>query len=173
VALFFGYVDCAICTRQRVSWGHISGIQEVFMTYTFTRHDIDDDAVALKLVDHGIGEYNDAAEPRLADVRHLSCFARDAQGRAVAGAVGRTWGNNVELQQIWLPESERKHGLGSALLREFEAAALARHCRFAYLETWTFQAREFYEKSGYKVVLEISGFADSLSKFTMTKQLVR
>jgi GNAT superfamily N-acetyltransferase len=156
-----------------VSWGQIFGIQEVFVIYTFTRHETDDDAVALKLVDDGIGDYNDAAEPRLADVRHLSCFARDASGHAIAGAVGRTWGENAELQQIWLPDSLRKHGLGSNLLSEFEAAARQRGCKLVYLETWSFQARGFYEKNGYRVVLEISGFADSLSKFTMTKQLVR
>jgi ribosomal protein S18 acetylase RimI-like enzyme len=141
------------------------------MTYTFTRHDIDDDAAALKLVDDGIGEYNDAAEPRLANVRHLSCFARDAGGRAVAGAVGRTWGDNAELQQIWLPDSQRKHGLGSKLLSAFETAARERGCKLIYLETWSFQARGFYEKNGYRVALEIAGYADRLAKYTMMKTL--
>jgi ribosomal protein S18 acetylase RimI-like enzyme len=141
------------------------------MNYIISRHNNADDHAALKLVDDGIGEYNDAAEPRLSDVRHLSCFARDARGQAVAGAVGRAWGTNVELQQIWLPESLRKSGLGTQLLREFEAAARDRGCTFAYLETWTFQARGFYEKNGYTVALEISGYAPRLSKFTMTKHL--
>lgn len=141
------------------------------MSYTITRHDDASDSSALKVVDDGIGEYNENAEPRLSEVRHLSCFARDANGRAVAGAVGRTWGKNVELQQIWLPESLRKSGLGTQLLREFEAAARDRGCTFAYLETWTFQARGFYEKNGYSVALEIDGYATGLSKFTMTKRL--
>jgi hypothetical protein len=88
------------------------------MNYIISRHNDADDHAALKLVDDAIGEYNDAAEPRLSDVRHLSCFARDARGQAVAGAVGRTWGTNVELQQIWLPESLRKSGLGTRFLRE-------------------------------------------------------
>jgi GNAT superfamily N-acetyltransferase len=142
-----------------------------FMNYKITVHETSDDRVALDLVDDGIGEYNDAAEPRLSDVRPLACFAREDSGRAVGGAVGRTWGNNVELQQLWLPEALRKHGLGSELLRAFETAARNRGCTLAYLETWSFQAREFYEKQGYQVVLDISGFAPHLSKFTMTKSL--
>jgi GNAT superfamily N-acetyltransferase len=143
------------------------------MDYTITRHDSPDDKAALALVDDGIGDYNDAAEPRLAQVRHLSCFARDGQGHVLGGAVGRTWGNNAELQQIWLPTSLRGRDLGTVLLREFEQAAIARGCVLIYLETWSFQARTFYEKNGYEVALEISGYADSLSKFTMMKTLVR
>ncbi len=141
------------------------------MNYIFTRHDLPDDQSALLLVDDGIGKYNEAAEPRLNDVRHLSCFARDANGVAIAGAVGRTWGQNAELQQIWLPEPMRKQGLGGALLREFENAARARTCTLIYLETWTFQARGFYEKQGYSVALEIAGYAPGLAKFTMIKRL--
>jgi GNAT superfamily N-acetyltransferase len=143
------------------------------MNYTFTSHDRADDPLALSLVDDGIGEFNDAAEPRLAQVRHLSRFARDERGQAIAGAVGRTWGENVELQQIWMPETLRRTGLGTELLTVFENAARDRGCRLAYLETWTFQARGFYEKNGYRVVFEISGFAPELSKFTMTKRLIQ
>lgn len=141
------------------------------MNFSLTRHDKPTDDAALTLVDHGIGDYNDAAEPRLGDVRHLSCFARNPSGDAVAGAVGRTWGANAELLQIWLPEPMRSHGLGRTLLLDFEDAARERGCELVYLETWTFQARGFYEKCGYRVVLEINGYAPGLSKFTMTKHL--
>jgi GNAT superfamily N-acetyltransferase len=139
--------------------------------YIITRHDEPNDKEALTLVDDGIGDYNDHAEPRLSEVRHLSCFARDVEGKAVAGAVGRTWGTNVELQQIWLSDALRKTGLGTRLLLAFEDAARDRGCTLAYLETWTFQARGFYEKNGYSVKLEITGYAPNLSKFTMTKRL--
>jgi ribosomal protein S18 acetylase RimI-like enzyme len=141
------------------------------MGYTITQHNDTSDAGALKLVDDGIGEHNDAAEPRLADVRHLSCITRDAQGRAIAGAVGRTWGANAELQQIWVPEALRNQGAGRDLLSAFEAASRSRGCNLIYLETWSFQARGFYEKCGYRVALEIAGYAPGLSKFTMTKHL--
>lgn len=141
------------------------------MNHHITRHDTPDDPSSLKLVDDGIGDYNEAVEPRLAEVRHPSCFARDAAERVVGGAVGRTWGNNAELQQIWLPASLRSHQLGSKLLLEFEAGAIARGCNLLYLETWSFQARGFYEKRGFEVACEISGYAAGVSKFTMTKSL--
>jgi GNAT superfamily N-acetyltransferase len=141
------------------------------MNYTITRHDRADDSEALKLVDDGIGDYNESAAPELANVCHLSVFARDASGHAVAGAVGRTWGTNAELQQIWMPETLRKQRIGQRLLAAFEHAAKARGCALIYLETWSFQARGFYEKCGYSVALEISGYAPGYAKFTMTKQL--
>lgn len=141
------------------------------MSYRITSHEDATDKAALDLIDSGIGEYNDTAEPRLGDVRHLSCIARDDAGHAIGGAVGRTWGENAELQQLWLPEALRKQDLGRALLNAFEDGARARGCRLIYLETWTFQARPFYEKCGYAIALELSGYAPGLSKFTMTKRL--
>jgi ribosomal protein S18 acetylase RimI-like enzyme len=151
--------------------GALFSISRTSMSYRITRDDTADDKAALDLIDSGIGDYNDDAEPRLADVQHLSCIARDAAGSVIGGAVGRTWGDNAELQQIWLPESQRKSGLGRRILSEFESAARNRGCNLVYLETWTFQARGFYEKNGYHVALEIVGYAPGLSKFTMMKRL--
>jgi GNAT superfamily N-acetyltransferase len=121
-------------------------------------------------VDSGLGESNQAAAPQLADVRALAAFVRDAGGGVVGGAIGRTWGECCELQQLWVRPDLRGSGLGSALMRRFEAGAAARGCTTYYLETWSFQARPFYERFGYTVAHELGGFAPGMAKFLMVRR---
>src|SRR5512137_3059257 len=109
---------------------------------TFTVHDeVPPDAG--RIVDDGLGAANAAAAP-LQDVRPLSCFARSAAGQVVGGVVGRTWGSCCELQQVWVEPAHRRAGIGTSLVREFERHAEARGCRTFYLETFSFQAPDFY-----------------------------
>jgi GNAT superfamily N-acetyltransferase len=121
-------------------------------------------------VDQGLGEANLAAEPRLADVQALAVGAWRAD-RPVGGAIGRTWGECAELQQLWVQPELRRRGIGARLLRDFQQAAAARGARRIYLDTFSFQAPAFYAGQGWRVVLEIAGFADGIRKFTMLKDL--
>ena len=57
-------------------------------------------------------------------------------------------------------------GIGSQLVRRFEEAAAARGCRVFYLDTFSFQARPFYERLGYEARLEIRGFGPGIAKYT-------
>lgn len=125
---------------------------------------------AARVVDHGLGEANEAAAPQLADVQPLAAFAYDAEGAVIGGAVGRTWGACCELQQLWVRPELRGSGLGSALMRRFEAGAAARGCTTFYLETWSFQARPFYERFGYAVEHELGGFAPGMAKYVMLRR---
>ncbi|MFO1217179.1 MAG: GNAT family N-acetyltransferase [Burkholderiaceae bacterium] len=136
---------------------------------TITEHD-DPPAADAAVVDEGIGESNAAAAP-LHDVRPLGCFARDASGAAVGGAVGRTWGECAELQQLWVAPSCRGRGIGRALVLRFEQQAVARGCRRCYLETFSFQAPALYRALGYVQQMQIEGFAPGIVKTAMVKEL--
>lgn len=121
------------------------------------------------VVDAGLDAFNTAATP-LADVRSVACFARLSSGEIVGGAVGRTWGRCCEIRQLWVADPHRGRGLGTSLMRALEARAAGRGCRTFYLETWTFQARAFYEALGYGVRLAIGGHAPGIAKFVMMRE---
>ena len=102
------------------------------------------------IVDAGLGHANDAAAP-LDEVRRLSCFARDDAGAVIGGAVGRTWGECCELQQLWVDAGWRRRGIATQLLRLFEQRAVERGCATFYLaRPFSFQAPAFYRKFGYQ-----------------------
>ena len=135
---------------------------------TFTVHDDvpRDDGRA---VDAGLGESNAAAAP-LHEVRPLSCFARTAAGQLVGGVVGRTWGSCCEVRQLWVEPAHRRAGIGTSLVRELERHAEARGCRTFYLETFSFQAPDFYRALGYRAELVIDGYAPDIRKYTMIRR---
>lgn len=124
----------------------------------------------MAVVDQGLGDANVAAAP-LHDVRPLGCFARDAVGAVIGGAVGRTWGECAELQQLWVEPSHRGCGLATALVRRFEQQALARGCKRCYLDTFSFQAPGLYRSLGYAPQMQIQGFAPGVVKYTMLREL--
>jgi ribosomal protein S18 acetylase RimI-like enzyme len=124
--------------------------------------------VSLVAIDRGLDEYNFSVAP-LAEVEQLASLATDASGRTVGGAVGRTWGRCCELLQLWVEPDHRLSGVGSRLLREFEAHAARRGCDVYYLTTLSFQAPGFYRKHGYASVAEISGYPNGITKHLMRK----
>jgi GNAT superfamily N-acetyltransferase len=123
-------------------------------------------------IDAGLTEANAAAAP-LHEVRHLACAARDAEGEWIGGAIGRTWGECCELQQIWVAPAQRGRGVARQLLRRFEAAAQARGCKLLYLETFSFQAPGFYRREGYTTLNEIAGFGHGIVKYLLMRRLPR
>src|SRR6267142_3922961 len=119
-----------------------------------------------RLVDDGLGAANDQAAP-LHEVRPLSCFARLESGRVIGGAVGRTWGRCGELQQLWVDSAHRRKGIGTRLVKEFEARAQARGCRIFYLETFNFQTPQLYRALGYEVRYEHTVYPYGIVKYIM------
>jgi GNAT superfamily N-acetyltransferase len=90
------------------------------------------------------------------DVAPLGVAARDASGALAGGVVGHTtWAATGEgwlyVELLWVAETHRGLGVGSRLLAAAEAEAARRGCRHAYLSTFGFQARPFYERHGYAV----------------------
>ena len=121
-----------------------------------------------RAIDQGLDDSNAAAAP-LHEVRPLHCVARSADGTLIGGAKGRTWGQCCELRQLWVHPAHRLKGIGTRLLRKFEEAAAARGCSVFYLDTFSFQARPFYERLGYEARLEIRGFGPGIAKYIMVR----
>ena len=90
-------------------------------------------------------------EPDNLRARPLAVYAYQ-DGRLIGGCTGSTedlwrW---LTIDLMWVDDAARGRGLGSELLRAAEADALRRGCRWAKLNTWDFQAPEFYERCGYQ-----------------------
>jgi GNAT superfamily N-acetyltransferase len=125
-----------------------------------------------------IKAFNDAmSEPhRLArsegGVRPLHILLRDGNGNLTGGLIADTYWQWLDLDDFWLVESVRGQGIGRSMLQAAEQEAVARGCRFAKLETFSFQARGFYEKCGYRVVGQLQNYPPGQSFFWMQKDLI-
>lgn len=67
---------------------------------------------------------------------------------SIHGASAYDW---LIVELVFVPEQMRGQGVGSSLLARAEEAAHARGCVGVWLDTFSFQARGFYERLGYAV----------------------
>ncbi|MFJ3232494.1 GNAT family N-acetyltransferase [Streptomyces sp. NPDC086787] len=123
---------------------------------------------------------NTTASPVLAALRGtpgerdqpLHVWALDEAGRLAGGLVGHTWATWLHVTYLWVDTPHRGSGLGSRLLAEAERLAREeRDCRTARLETWDFQAPDFYRKQGYDVVCVIPDYPPGVTEYTLTKRI--
>ncbi|MEV0175692.1 GNAT family N-acetyltransferase [Streptomyces sp. NPDC050803] len=123
---------------------------------------------------------NTAASPVLRALRGtpgerelpLHVWALDEADALAGGLVGHTWTSWLHVTYLWVDERHRGTGLGSQLLATAERMARdERDCTAVRLETWDFQAPEFYQKQGYDVVCVIPDYPPGITEFTLTKQL--
>ena len=88
----------------------------------------------------------------------LCIFMRDEQGIIVGGLIGETFWNWVYVSSLWIHEDARHQGSGKHLLQMAEDEARRRGCTNALLDTLSFQALDFYRKSGYTVFGQLDNF---------------
>jgi GNAT superfamily N-acetyltransferase len=107
------------------------------------------------------------------DGRSLAVFLHDESGALRAGLAGHTWGGCCEIRFLFVRESERHTGLGTALLRAAEQEARARGCDQVVLSTHSFQAPAFYQRHGYVEVGRAPGYPRGHAQIYLRKPLVR
>jgi GNAT superfamily N-acetyltransferase len=96
----------------------------------------------------------------------------DADG-VVGGATGHGSLDWVFLQLLFVPPALRGRGIGSELLAKVEEFARTHELIGVWLDTFSFQARPFYERHGYSVVGTIDDYPVGGRLFFMTKRLDR
>ena len=106
-------------------------------------------------------------------VQPLGIFIRNADQQLVGGLVGNTYWGWLEIDDFWIDESLRRQGFGQELLQAAETEAIMRGCIRVFLQTYSFQARGFYEKRGYQVVGQLDDYPLGQSFYWMRKNLGR
>ena len=67
-----------------------------------------------------------------------------------AGLVAECYAGWMFIKYLWVHGRWRRAGIGRALMLEAERRAAALGCRYAWVDTFSFQAPEFYKKLGYR-----------------------
>jgi GNAT superfamily N-acetyltransferase len=103
----------------------------------------------IDVLPHALEEYNDSQWPEHPAWRPLAVFVR-GEGQIVAGLSGDTYCGWLFVKYLWVSEELRGRGIGRELMAQAEIGARERGCHSAWLDTFSFQARGFYEKLGYE-----------------------
>ena len=101
----------------------------------------------------------------------LNLYLEDEKGNLMAGLVAETFGNWLEIEYLFVKEELRGQGIGSKLLQRAESEAKKRNCRFAFVNTYQFQAPDFYKRHGYKEVFTLQDYPYTGKRFYSQKDL--
>ncbi len=96
-------------------------------------------------LDHDSRPVIGPATPRL-----LVIPIHDDTGTVAGGLWGHTQFQWLHIEMLFVPETLRGGGIGSALMAAAESQARDRGCLGAHVDTFSSQAVPFYLKSGYE-----------------------
>jgi ribosomal protein S18 acetylase RimI-like enzyme len=122
------------------------------------------------IIGRGISNYN---EQQTGDQNFQRlCFVLHAPDQEIVGGVmGETYWDWFHLDLLWVKDELRGRGYGHRLLTLAEQEAQQRGAKNAYLDTFSFQAPNFYKQHGYQVFGELEDFPPGHQRYFLTKKL--
>ncbi len=103
--------------------------------------------------------------------QRVAVLARDEHATVIGGVVAAVNWNWLHVALLWVAESHRHTGLGTRLMDQIEEAGIRRGCAHAHLDTFSYQARPFYERRGYRVFATLDDYPTGHQRFYMEKTL--
>jgi GNAT superfamily N-acetyltransferase len=82
----------------------------------------------------------------------INLAIKNDAGLVVGGILAVLCWNWIEVDILWIDETIRGMGHGTRLLNQIENIAKEQNCTFIKLNTFSFQAPDFYRKNGYQEV---------------------
>jgi GNAT superfamily N-acetyltransferase len=125
---------------------------------------------AKRTLDKGLTAFNLAAAGPYRDSEFI-VGVRDPKGELRGGFWVEVYYESAFLKWAWIDGKVRRKGMGRALMAMAEAEAKARGAVNLWLDTFSFQARPFYEKLGYKVFGTLAMGRPGVERYWLVKDL--
>jgi GNAT superfamily N-acetyltransferase len=122
------------------------------------------------IIGRGVSRYN---RERAGDNQFKRlCFVVRGPGEVIYGGIlGETYWGWLYIDLLWVDERLRGRGFGRRLMETVEEAARQNGAAHAYLDTFSFQAPDFYRRLGYRVFGQLPDFPPGQQRYFMTKTL--
>jgi GNAT superfamily N-acetyltransferase len=128
----------------------------------------------LKRLDDAITDYNivSAKELPRAVIQRLDFTAEDFDGKLIGGiqAMMVNWGI-LQIDLLFVFEEYRQWGIGAQLLHHVEDIARKSGCYVSHLDTFDFQAKDFYLKHGYEIFGVLENVPKGHQRYYLSKKL--
>ncbi len=122
------------------------------------------------IIGRGIRDYN--TQQAGDDRAQRLCYAVYGPGdEIVGGVIGVVYWDWLYVDLMWLREDLRGRGYGHRLLELVEDEARQRGATQVFLDTFSFQAPDFYKRHGYRVYGELKDFPAGHDRLFLTKKL--
>lgn len=102
----------------------------------------------------------------------FALMVKDDHGEILGGLYGRMLFRWMFIELLSVPEQGRGQGIGSRLMAQAEALAKEKNCYGIWLDTFDFQAPEFYKKLGFSQFGEIVDYPPGHKRHYLQKRLI-
>ncbi|MCZ6640840.1 MAG: GNAT family N-acetyltransferase [Gammaproteobacteria bacterium] len=124
----------------------------------------------IRVIHRGLSQYNARKRPD-PSAAPLTLAIHDQQNQVIGGLLGRTAYGWLRIDAVWVHETFRGLGYGSSLLEQAEQIAMDRGCHSIHLDTYGFQAPDFYKTHGYEIFGELPRYPDEDDHYYFKKSL--
>jgi GNAT superfamily N-acetyltransferase len=116
--------------------------------------------------------YNREKVGAVGNTATLNLGLRDSNGVEMEGGLrGEIYWNWLIIYQLVIPQDVRGKGIGSRLLQNAEECGRQNGCVGVWLDTFSFQAPDFYRKRGYEVFAELNCYPNGFSRIFLRKPI--
>lgn len=104
----------------------------------------------IDVVQQGINAYN--AGKLKERPREFAIYLRDNNGNIHGGITAFAFSDSIHIALLWVSDDLRSQGYGSLLLEAAEDEAIKEKLLYAFVDTFDFQASDFYSKHDYELL---------------------
>lgn len=123
-----------------------------------------------KVIRTGIINFNDSALDYPSS--SFSIFLKDDEKNIHGGVIAWLDSDSIYIEILWVDEKLRGQKYGTKLLFTAKDEGRKTGCRFCTLDTFGFQAENFYVKNGYRQIGEIKNYIREYSRIFLRKSLI-
>lgn len=119
-------------------------------------------------------EYNLSKVPSTQEKDFIDIYKKlvDENNNIIGGCLAKMYCWNVMyIDVLWIDVEHRKQGLGAKLLQEIERIAIEKNCTLIHLDTFDFQAKDFYVKQGYEIFGVLEDCPENHCRYYLKKKL--
>ncbi|WP_409253935.1 GNAT family N-acetyltransferase [Bacillus sp. SCS-153A] len=128
----------------------------------------DSDFIRGKVIEHNMSSISEKVKTPL---RNESFIVKNDEGEIVGGITATLFWGHCHIDFLWVDNDFREQGFGKKLLNKMEKLAREAGCYLIILDTFSFQAPEFYKKQGYTVIGTVEDFPKGNKQFYLEKRL--
>ena len=138
------------CTRRNRNIYIILEVESLnYVSEIYVPTKSESDYIGEKLLEYNLGMK--PLEQKVAFIEINRCI-KNSDKEVIGGilAIAALW-NILHIDTMWVKQEFRGNRIASKLLQDVEEYAKKLGCHLSYLETYDFQAKEFYINNGYKI----------------------
>ena len=128
-----------------------------------------DATVERAFVSNQIVYFRQLKEPATRKINTYGFFLME-ENKIYGGVYGQIFMKCLQVHELWIDESLRRRGYGSALLERAEEYGMSKDATFVVISSYEYYgALDFYLKNGYFIEYERKGFENGWSQFLLRK----